>query len=121
MSLQFLNNAGNLKDAVFCFTGKAPVWHRREMETFAINAGASVTKSVTDKTTILVIADANSTSSKANKARAAGIDLISPSQFLEMCYSTTSFNSGNKISQFKITKPKPSGPRRHSSIRRIQI
>ena len=78
MALQFLNSdTGNLKDAVFCFTGKSPK-PRSIMEAIAIEAGASVTRSVTNRTTILVIADANSASSKANKALAAGIDLISP-------------------------------------------
>ena len=50
-----------LKTAVFCFTGKSPK-SRQEMEAIAIKTGASVTKSVNDKTTILVITDINSTS-----------------------------------------------------------
>ena len=39
-------------DIVFCFTGKCPL-PRSEMEAMAINAGASITKSITNKTTIL--------------------------------------------------------------------
>ncbi len=76
------------KNMVFCFTGKGP-FPRDQMEAIAIKAGASVTKSVTNATTILVIMDMNSQSTKAKKARAAGIDLMGPQTFLAMC------NTGN--------------------------
>jgi len=79
------------KNIVFCFTGKGPLT-RDEMEATAIKAGASITKSVNNKTTILVIMDMNSQSTKAKKARELGIDLIGPNTFLAMCstgnYST---------------------------------
>ena len=125
MTLKFLNeDTCIVKTAVFCFTGKSPRT-RPEMETIAINAGAQVTKSVNCKTTILVIADANSMSSKACKARDMGIDLISPSQFFMMCGSVTANNGGNPISQIHIKKPqpitKPTEKRRHSSVRRIEL
>ncbi len=125
MALKFINeDTGDLNTAVFCFTGKSPKT-RHEMEAIAINAGAQVTKQVNGRTTILVIADANSMSSKAQKARLAGIDLISPSQFFMMCGSITASDSGNPISQVHIKKPKPvtkpTEKRKHSSVRRIEL
>jgi BRCT domain type II-containing protein len=74
------------KSIVFCFTGKGPM-PRSQMEAMAINSGASVTKSITNATTILVIMDMNSQSTKARKARANGIDLIGPETFFAMCNS----------------------------------
>ncbi len=65
-----------------CFTGKSPK-PRTEMSKLAEAAGASVSSSVNSNTTILVIADTNSTSSKAIKARKLGIRLMSPEDFLE--------------------------------------
>jgi len=125
MSLKFLNeDTGDLKSAIFCFTGKSPK-PRSEMEAVAINAGASVTKSVTNKTTILVIADADSQSAKARKARELGIDLISPQQFFEMCQAVTQSNGGCSMTRVAVKKPKPiSKPtekRKHSSVRRIEL
>lgn len=125
MALKFINeDTGDLKTAVFCFTGKSPKT-RPEMEAIAIKAGASVTKSITSKTTILVIADANSMSSKALKARTRGIDLISPLQFFMMCSSVTASNSDGQISQIRVKKPKPiTKPiekRKHSSVRLIEL
>jgi BRCT domain type II-containing protein len=72
------------KNIVFCFTGKGPL-PRSQMTDIAIKAGASVTKSVTNNTTILVIMDMNSQSTKAKKARENGIDLIGPQTFFVMC------------------------------------
>jgi len=72
------------KDIVFCFTGKGP-FSRNQMTDIAIKAGASVTKSVTNETTILVIMDMNSQSIKAKRARENGIDLIGPQTFFLMC------------------------------------
>lgn len=121
MALQFLNDTdGSLKNAVFCFTGKSPK-PRTQMTAMAIDAGASVTKSVTRQTTILVIADPASTSSKARKAREIGIDLISPEQFFEMCSNVTASNGGNPISQFTVTKLTPQQKGRHSLTRRIEL
>jgi DNA ligase (NAD+) len=64
-----------------CFTGKSPK-PRPEMNSLAKAAGASVVSSVGSSTTILVIADINSISSKAIKARELGIKLMSPEDFL---------------------------------------
>ena len=124
--MKFINeDTGVLKDAIFCFTGKSPKT-RPEMEAMAIKAMAQVTKYVSNRTTILVIADANSMSSKAKKARLNGIALISPKQFFKMCasspYSVDPLHYNDNV---KISKPnpisKPSGKGRHSSIRRIEL
>jgi DNA ligase (NAD+) len=69
------------KGDVICFTGKSPKT-RPEMIALAESAGASVSSSVNSNTTILIIADTNSTSSKAVKARKIGIKLMSPEDFL---------------------------------------
>jgi BRCT domain type II-containing protein len=127
MALKFLNEeTGDLKDVVFCFTGKSPK-PRDQMVDIAILSGAAVTLSITKSTTILVIADANSTSSKAEKARSLGLDLISPEQFFEIC----DFPNHNKgifhlDSTIEIHKPEPikensNEVRRHSFVRRIQL
>lgn len=123
--LQFINdNTGAIKNAVFCFTGKSPKT-RIQMQTIAINAGANITRSVNDQTTILVIADANSKSYKAESARDRCIDLISPKQFFDMCFNATESNGGNPISQIHIKTPKPinkpTEKRKHSSVRHIQL
>jgi len=124
MALQFLSDTGVLKNAVFCFTGKAPK-PRKEMAAIANKAGASVTQSVINMTTILVIADANSVSSKARKARENGIDLIRPEQFFDMCKMVTASNGGDHISKIHIESPKPinkpNEKRKHSCVRRIEL
>ena len=66
---------------VLCFTGKSPK-PRTEMQSLAQSAGGSISSSVSSKTTILVIADVDSTSSKAVKARELGVKLMSPDDFL---------------------------------------
>ncbi len=126
MTLQFLNDeTGDLKNAIFCFTGKSPK-PRDQMTAIAVQAGAAVTTSITKSTTILVIADANSITSKAVKARSIGIDLISPEQFFEMCENQTLSNTGGNISRLHIKKPEPikknsNEKRRHSLVRRIKL
>lgn len=127
MALKFLNeDTGDLKDVVFCFTGKSPK-PRHTMTCIAIDAGASVTNTVLSYTTILVIADANSTSKKAEKAREMGIDLISPEQFFEIC----DFPNHNKgifhldttiaIHKQKPVVEKKEKKNRHSLVRRIKL
>lgn len=128
MTLKFVNeDTGDLKTAVFCFTGKAPKT-RIKMEDIALRAGAQITKHITWATTILVIADANSQSSKAVKARSLGIALISPEQFFELCDITLSYKSKFiTLTEARALKPKPKpiteppGKRKHSSVRRIQL
>lgn len=75
------NDGGFFEGETICFTGKSPK-PRSEMGRLAEVAGASVVNSISNKTTILVIADVSSTSSKVVKARELGIKLISPQDFL---------------------------------------
>lgn len=74
-----------IQNEVFCFTGKCSFASRSDLEYYAKQAGASVTKTVTKATTILVIVDIYSASSKARKARDNEIRLIGPSTFMKMC------------------------------------
>lgn len=66
----------------FCFTGKMDK-PRKELESLVKQYGGEV-RSVSKGLTYLVIADVNSTSSKAKAARKAGVTLISEADFLEM-------------------------------------
>ena len=66
-----------------CFTGKSNL-KRAELERLVTEAGGSVKKSVGKGLTYLVMADPNSTSTKAKAARKAGTECISEEQFLEL-------------------------------------
>jgi DNA ligase (NAD+) len=57
---------------------------REELEQMVIDAGGTVKSSVGSGLTYLVIADPESTSTKAVKARKLGTKLISEAQFLKM-------------------------------------
>jgi DNA ligase (NAD+) len=72
---------GPFAGEVVCFTGKSPM-KRPEMSQLAESAGASISSSISSNTTILVIADPESKSAKAVKARKMGIKLMSPDDFL---------------------------------------
>lgn len=88
--LKILDNGVSIKDKIIgaltgksiCFTGamknKRPV-----LEKMASDAGADVKSSVGKGLTYLVIADPNSTSSKAQAARKLGTTLISEEDFLD--------------------------------------
>ena len=108
--------------AVYCFTGKSPK-PRKEMEAIAIQAGGDVTTSITNRTNILVIADPDSTSAKAQKARDMGIKLISPEEFFETCLGSPRMEQ--VFEEKPLTgKKKPKNHQkknRHSSKRRIQL
>ena len=67
----------------FCFTG-AMEYKRKDLQAMVTAHGGTNLDSVTKNLAYLVIADPNSTSGKAKKARELGITLISPEQFLEM-------------------------------------
>lgn len=89
--LGLLENGVTIKDRIFgkltgksiCFTGamknKRPV-----LEKMATDAGADIKSSVGKGLTYLVIADPNSSSSKAQAARKLGTALISEDEFLSM-------------------------------------
>ena len=70
----------------FCFTG-AMEHKRKDLEMMVLNFGGVVHDGIKKNplTDYLVIADPNSTSSKAVAARKLGVNLISEDDFLEMC------------------------------------
>lgn len=83
MNIQYETNdeKGVFDGETICFTGKAPK-PRSELSRLAEAAGASVCSSVSNKTTILVIDDIESTTSKAVKARKLGIKLMPVQDFM---------------------------------------
>lgn len=89
--LKILDNGVKIKDKVvgtlsgssICFTGTM-VNKRPVLEKMAADAGADVKSSVGKSLTYLVIADVNSTSSKAVAARKFGTKLISEDEFLDL-------------------------------------
>ena len=74
---------GSLTGKSFCFTG-AMEYKRKDLQAMVTAHGGTNLDSVTKNLASLVIADPNSASGKAKKARELGITLISPEQFLEM-------------------------------------
>ncbi len=74
-----------LAGLTFCFTGALPSGMKRnDAEAMVTAAGGVARDSVFKGLSYLVIADPNSTSSKAEKARKLGVKLISEEQFKEM-------------------------------------
>ena len=67
----------------FALTGSMTM-PRTFYEALITNAGHKIAKSVTKKTDYLIIADINSQSSKAKKARELGIKIISPEDVMDM-------------------------------------
>ena len=74
---------GVLTNKSVCFTGAAET-KRSVLENMVKNAGGEVKSSVGKNLSYLVIADVNSTSSKAVAARKYGTKLISEAEFLEL-------------------------------------
>ena len=110
---------------IFCFTGKLS-YSRSLMENFAIKSGASVTKSVSKKTTHLVAYNPNQMSSKTRKAIDYGVTIISESKFLDICSvikTNTSYEDDMANPPItKKTKKKPNiKKKKHSAKRRIQL
>lgn len=75
---------GNLNGKSFCFTGAAQR-SRKELSKLVTDNGGDVHDTVKKDTTYLVLADVNSTSSKAVKARKQGTILITEDEFVNMC------------------------------------
>ena len=75
--------ASAFADKNFVLTGKMPL-PRSHYEEVIKKAGGNVQSAVNSKTDFLVIADVNSTSTKAKKARELGTELISPEQLETM-------------------------------------
>jgi len=82
--IKFKEKSGTLVGLSFCFTG-AMSRPRKELENMALDAGAEIKKSVSAGLTHLVMADPESTSTKAQKARELGTQCISEDTFKEMC------------------------------------
>lgn len=74
---------GNLTGQSFCFTGSMQR-KRADLEAMVVQSGGVVKASVAKGLTYLVIADPNSTSSKAQAARKHGTKCISEEQFLDL-------------------------------------
>jgi DNA ligase (NAD+) len=74
---------GSLSGLSFCFTG-ASSRPRGELEDLVRAAGGEVKASVTKKLTYLVMADANSTTTKAQAARKNGTKVLGEADFLRM-------------------------------------
>lgn len=75
---------GKLGGKSFCFTGAASR-PRKELWALVESNGGVIFESVKKGLDYLVMADPNSTSSKAQKARKAGVNLISEDAFVSMC------------------------------------
>ena len=73
----------DVKGKNVCFTGTGPC-DRKKLTLILEAAGAKVCSSVTKNTHILLIEDANSTSTKAQSARALGTKIISYSDALSL-------------------------------------
>ena len=76
--------AGVLNGQSFCFTGAASR-PRKELWELVEKNGGVVDETMKKTTNFLVLADPNSTSSKAQKARKQGTTLISEEDFVKMC------------------------------------
>ena len=74
---------GALTGKSVCFTGKSTM-KRAALVKLVEGAGGTVKTSVTKGLTYLVLADANSTSTKAKAARKNGTDCVSEEDFLQM-------------------------------------
>jgi NAD-dependent DNA ligase OB-fold domain len=74
---------GSITGKTFALTGKMPLT-RDEYVRKIEQSGGKVASSVSGKTDFLVIADPNSTSTKAKKARDLGVKLISPEELEKM-------------------------------------
>ena len=75
---------GSLNGKSFCFTGAASR-PRKELWELVEKNGGIVHESMKKDTYFLVLADPNSTSSKAQKARKQGTNLLSEDDFVKMC------------------------------------
>ena len=82
MNLPVNGRALHVGEAV-CITGDTTT-PRDELEVRAANAGLRVTSAVSRKTRLVVVADPDSESAKARRARELGIPLIAEPVFLAM-------------------------------------
>lgn len=75
---------GSLGGKSFCFTGAASM-PRKELWALVEKNGGIVHESIKKDTDYLVLADVNSNSGKAKKAREQGTTLLSEDDFVKMC------------------------------------
>lgn len=79
------STGGKLEGNSFCFSGGLPSGMvRAEAQELVRTNGGIVKESVVSGLNYLVLADPNSTSSKANKARKLGVKIISEEEFQRM-------------------------------------
>ena len=71
---------------IFCFTGKLTLFTRNEARSYVQKAGYKWSADVTKDVDYLVMADPKSTSLKAKRARALGIQLLSETEFMDMIH-----------------------------------
>lgn len=76
--------SGSLGGKSFCFTGAASM-PRKELWALVEKNGGIVHESIKKDTDYLVLADVNSNSGKAKKAREQGTTLLSEEDFVKMC------------------------------------
>ena len=79
-----VNANGSLGGKSFCFTGAASR-PRKELWEMVEKNGGVIHESMKKDTDVLVLADVNSTSSKAVKARKQGTTLMTEEDFVKMC------------------------------------
>lgn len=79
-----VNAIGSLGGKSFCFTGAASR-PRKELWELVEKNGGVIHESMKKDTDVLVLADVNSTSSKAVKARKQGTTLMTEEDFVKMC------------------------------------
>ena len=77
------NDLGKLAGTVWCITGRHPV-PRDVLAKKISEHGGKITSSVSSNTSYLLIAKEDSQSTKTQKAKALGIQLVTYSEFLEM-------------------------------------
>ena len=80
-----VNANGSLGGKSFCFTGAASR-PRKELWELVEKNGGIIHESMKKDTDVLVLADVNSTSSKAVKARKQGTTLMTEEDFVKMCW-----------------------------------
>lgn len=86
--LNISSQTGNItKKGKVCFTG-AMMYERKKMFDIARKAGFEPIDSVTKDCNILVMADTNSMSTKAQKARKMGITIMTDKEFINECQKT---------------------------------
>ena len=79
-----VNTNGSLGGKSFCFTGAAS-HPRKELWEMVEKNGGVIHESMKKDTDVLVLADVNSTSSKAVKARKQGTTLMTEEDFVKLC------------------------------------